>query len=105
MATLSSLLLASCHVTYRAEAPDDLALLEVVLAVQVRGVDVADPGVVAGVQEDDVRRDHLVTRQVHEVADPDVLPRAPHVRRLRAANTMVKRLNSKGPFTPSVSLN
>ena len=49
------------RVYYRAEPPDDLALLEVVFSVQVRGVDVTDPRVIARVQQYDVSRDHLVT--------------------------------------------
>lgn len=57
----------------------DLPGLEVGLAVQVAGVDVAHSVGVGAPQQEHVGGDHLVVGQVHQVADAQVAPEQPLV--------------------------
>lgn len=62
-----------------AEARHHLALFEVGLPIEVGSLQVADPLLVRGVEQQDVCRDGLVTLQLHKVPHSDIFPALLHV--------------------------
>lgn len=62
-----------------AEPHHNLALFEVGLPIKVGSLQVADPILIGGVEQQDICWDDLVTLQLHKVSHSDIFPALLHI--------------------------